>query len=403
MCTVGVIAGVLLHLVTMPLAARLPMAGTRFATSDLLVSTPVAATLAALVAALVTSRMWTLTRGAVRRPLDTAAALPTSLPVWWRIGLSIAAVGLFVMAQQQDDKSPELILMALLTVFGSISLLGPIGVFLCGQVLLSRSSAAALIAGRRLVGAPRTAWQTISGVVLAGFTAGLFALVGTGGSSYSGGEPGAIELPVPAANVQNTASALGRALTERGVRTPVTVEKRSPAIGTASPTTTTWATLQVAEDSPAVRAAMHSVFQGAQIVSVKDRAGQSLIFLSDVHRASIFILMVSFGLAVASVTVTAITGITERRATFRRLRAAGTPVGTLLAARRQEALVPLVACTAAASVAGLLIASPVTLLSGTTPSPWGLSTMAIALICGLLAVSSALAATSGRLRRENRP
>ncbi|GAB77744.1 hypothetical protein AUCHE_06_00160 [Austwickia chelonae NBRC 105200] len=399
----GVLAGIFLHLAIIPVAARISMAGSRFEVGDLIVPVRTVLMVAALVALLMFLRVKSLTRAAIRRPLATAEALPTTLPLWWRIGLAAASIGVFLVARAQDDQSLGLILVVLLMIFGAVAVLGPIGVLAYGRILLSRRSAADLIAGRRLVAAPRAAWRPIAGVAMSCFVAGFFALMAYDPSTVVHGRAGTVDMTVPAQSADATQAAVDRALKARGVPLAVTRERGSS--GTMVDVSSAGAsrvTLRVDEDSAAVRSAMQEAAPGAPMASGADLRDGTNVYLSDIRRGSVFVLVISFILAAATMTVTAITGISERKDVFRRLRAAGTPVETLLSARRRETFGPLVLCASAAAASGFLLAAPFMLFGGSLS--WnGPAWLAAGLGGGLLVSSLALNATAGRLRRESRP
>ncbi|MER0242607.1 hypothetical protein AAHZ94_11340, partial [Streptomyces sp. HSW2009] len=88
-----------------------------------------------------------------------------------------------------------------------------------------------LLAGRRLIDDPKAAWRTVSGLTLAGFVAGFFALLAVGDHAAPG-PPDRLALAVPASRLAAVSTAAEHRLERAGVR--AVVGTGGPA-GTAGP------------------------------------------------------------------------------------------------------------------------------------------------------------------------
>ena len=400
---IGVAAGVVLHWILLPAVARIPLAGSRFVVTDLIVPLPSTVLIATGVVGALLLRLLTLTSRAVQEPLATADALPTTLPVLWRLGLTgIAILGL-VVANQQPDPSLFLLLTALLLAFGTVSVLGPIAVAAVGRLLLVGPSAASLIAGRRLAADPRAGWRPISGVALAGFIAGLLAFGVFDTTSVVFGQPDTLDVLVPTSSASAVVDELHRTRPSTAPELSIVVDPRpAGAVSLLSLGDRPATTLRIAGDGHGLRAAVQAAAPGAPMASGIDIREVHARFPLDAQLGSAVVLVTTFLLAIATLAVTAVTATSERRETYRRLRAAGTPVEVLLGARSREQLGPLVVCTVAAAAAGVVVTAPVVLAAGPAPAV-GAVRLVATLFVGVGAAFLALRATATRLQAESAP
>jgi FtsX-like permease family len=117
----------------------------------------------------------------------------------------------------------------------------------------------------------------------------------------------------------------------------------------------------------------------------------------DLRRATLIGLIIATVLGGVSAGVASAGSVVDRRRTFGALIAAGTPVGVLTRALRQEAMLPALVATVGAGVAGVLVGSGLlTLIKGELEfNPW----MVTPIVLGLMVAMMAAAACGPVLRK----
>ncbi|MBW9209841.1 hypothetical protein KV100_09230 [Mumia sp. zg.B21] len=177
---VGAIAGLVGYALLVPLVAQVRFQDRRFAFSELWVGVPVVVlAVAAVLAIAVLSAAASLRRVAIT-PLGVANRVTP--PGLRRVRL-LATVGgclALVVAPQVLGGSVGVALAVLVTLlvltFATLNLVGPFVIGVVGRVTAAAArSVPTLLAGRRIVDSPRTAWRSVGGVALATFIAGLTA------------------------------------------------------------------------------------------------------------------------------------------------------------------------------------------------------------------------------------
>lgn len=173
---VGAVAGLGLYALLLPLAAQFELAGGPWAVSDLwlgvgpalatLVVVPVIAALSATIALRLVSVS----------PLGVAQGVSTRRPRLVRfLAVGVAWCVLAAAATSvRDGGGIAVLLIGVGAVMASLGLVGPWIAWALGKVIagLSRRPST-LLAGRRIVDDPKGAYRAVSGIVLAGFIAGL--------------------------------------------------------------------------------------------------------------------------------------------------------------------------------------------------------------------------------------
>lgn len=115
-------------------------------------------------------------------PLGVANREPNPALRFWRVGASVAAIAAFVLWTRTDRAPTDMwtyVSMAfmLLIVVGGISLVGPFILQSLARPGTLTRSPAILLATRRILDDPRTAWRNVSAIALLSFIAGFVAAV----------------------------------------------------------------------------------------------------------------------------------------------------------------------------------------------------------------------------------
>jgi hypothetical protein len=412
----GSVAGVL---VSVPLAAacsRMPLQGMRWFAGDLLPGVPTLAAVVVVLTGLAVGSAALAARRAVADPLSVREGHRAAAPTWLRLVAVVAALGVFVWLTRSGAQEST-VLVAFMLCTGVLSLIGPVVVRLAGQVLVRRfargaSSAPALIAGRRVTDDPHAGWRLVSGIAFAAFIAAFFATFGGAGQTALA-DPRVLEVPVSAAQAADpgTVAAADRALAEAGVPATVSLGATSGLASVTGrdvdgePTGSDAALmLRLPDDTGAgdrARAALAAVFPGNPVATAGDIARVDT-FGTDMRRATLVILGVSFLVAATAVGVTSAARVMDSRELHTSLRRAGTPLSVLERTRRTEVLLPLVAAVVPMAAAGLVLGAPLA-MSGGGISASGLVVTVLTALVGLGGVMVAVRASSPLLERTSRP
>lgn len=246
--------------------------------------------------------------------------------------------------------------------FLGVNLVGPWVVGVIGRITTRTARRPArLLAGRRLVDDPKSAWRTVSGVALTGFIAGFVGLLSPS-SDLLGGPPSTagLRLVVPDAQAAALAEQAGERLSGAGIDAHVKTSGR-PESGRAKERTLTISlppgdgyTMRI----DTARTALAGLVPGHVATSPMDDQWQGIRLLDDVRTGTLVVLGVSFLVAIASAGITAASSVLDRRQAYALLRLAGTPLEVLDRARRTETLVPLAVMGGGSILIGMFCASP---------------------------------------------
>ncbi|MCR6493004.1 FtsX-like permease family protein [Cellulomonas sp. P24] len=175
----GGLAGVLGYAALLPAVARLRFEGRTFDLGELWVGVPtVLAAVGAVTVVALLSAVSSLRRVAIT-PLGVAARVrPAGLRAVRLLTMLLAAVA-FGVTMRSDVNVPVVVLVGLLVVgISTINVVGPFVAYLQGRIVTARAKdVATLLAGRRLMDQPRTAWRSVGGVSLATFIAGIASVM----------------------------------------------------------------------------------------------------------------------------------------------------------------------------------------------------------------------------------
>ncbi|WP_119583474.1 FtsX-like permease family protein [Streptomyces europaeiscabiei] len=390
----GALLGTIGYGLLLPATARVSVAGGSWYAADLWVGLPVLlAVLAGVVAMVVVSALVGL-RQVVVGPLGVARRSKPPRMSFLR-ALAFVAVILGYSWYTEEHKSDvsdvnsPLVFFAL--VFLALSVIGPWVVGVLGRIICALAQKpATLLAGRRLLDDPKSGWRTVSGLTLAGFVAGFFALFGISGVS-PWGHPDTLAMAVPKARVAVVQQEARHRLEHAGVTATVGTDTDWVAQGGEN-------TVQVVATVPGgtekldrARTALRSLVPGQYPVTGTDVNWSTRLFADDFAAATRVVLGVTFITAIASAGITAASSVLDRRRTYGLLRLAGTPLRTLDAARRKETLLPVAVLAGGAALTGIFTASPLTLGSGTSVDTGGMALLALCFgvgVAGLLAAGA---------------
>jgi hypothetical protein len=192
----GAVAGVLLYLAALPGVALIRFQGRTFAWSELWVGLPVLllGVLGVVVLAVV-SAVLGLAKIAVS-PLGVARRTSPRRLSSLRLVVAVVVLGAWAPLFSASSSVQELTgaLVVLGACFGVLNLVGPLVLGLIGRVAARRARGVpGLLAARRLVDDPRSAWRAVAGVSLATFVAGVLSVApALSGSAQS--DPDSVQL-----------------------------------------------------------------------------------------------------------------------------------------------------------------------------------------------------------------
>ncbi|WP_049570016.1 ABC transporter permease [Nonomuraea sp. SBT364] len=344
----GVLAGTVAYALALPLLTRIRMGGGPWFAADLWPDLPVLGATIVAVPLLVGLSAVAGLRRVVVSPLGVAKRETPPAMRFLRVLVLLAVLAVFPLLSRESGIA--IVAVAIGLAFLSVNLVGPWVVGIIGRITARGARGPArLLAGRRLVDDPRSAWRTVSGVAMTGFVAGFLALLSPG--AFAGDAvPGQLRVVVaegsPSAVADRARDLLGKA----GVRATVKHSEDVVAVTVAD------------RDDPAAldrgRTVLTGLVPGRTLTTGADDDRMGTQLLADVGVGTVVVLSVSFLVAIASAGITAASSILDRRQTYGLLRLAGTPLTVLDRARRTETLVPLTVMGGGSIVVGAFCATP---------------------------------------------
>lgn len=174
----GAVLGVVGYAALLPAVALLRFQGRTFDLAELVVpwwlimAAVVGIALVALVSAV------TSLRGVAIDPLGVAARTTPGGLHWSRALPLVLIAAVFAVMVLLGLAQLAVLVGVLVAGFATLNLVGPWVMSVAGRLALRRArSAASLIAARRVIDSPRTAWRSVGGVALATFVAGLASTI----------------------------------------------------------------------------------------------------------------------------------------------------------------------------------------------------------------------------------
>lgn len=385
--------GVIVQGLLSPMLAHIELAGHGWYAADLRPSPVINLVIVAGVVVLATIAALDGMRQIVISPLGVARR---SRPqhVRWLLRLVGAAVGIavFSIVSSVMQYGPAEVMgivfaIGVLALFMVIALIGPVVVRAVASRMVRRArTPAALIAGRRLLDDPKSAFRPLTGVVLAVFVASFLApLMGAIAGEYSQDDDA---LLVSAANADVSALAIQarERLAGLGIDATVTPERSRIAVVPGP-----------GEDRDQVRTALGQLTPGRVVRTEQEAQIADFIVLGDLARGALVVMICTFVIAATATGTAAAARVLDHRHTLRLLYLAGMPIGVLDRARRAETTQPLLVNGGIAFVLGLLCASPFA-AAAKALEPSGLVLLGVTLAAGVALVLAASAASRPLLR-----
>ncbi|HEX4812897.1 MAG TPA: FtsX-like permease family protein, partial [Nonomuraea sp.] len=315
----GALAGAAGFAAAVPLLTRIEIQGGPWFAEDLFPGLPALAAVLVAVPLLVGMSAVAGLRRVVVSPLGVARRVTPPALRFVRVLALLAALAAVPMAT--SGAGVGIVAAALALAFLCVNLVGPWAVGVIGRVTAGTArTPARLLAGRRLVDDPRSAWRTVSGVALTGFVAGFLGLLSPG-AFEDGGVPPELRVTAPAGQVEQVTRRARERLEAAGVTATVTSSERivAAALGsTADPATVDRA-----------RTALAGLVPGRTPTTEADDHLLGRQIFADVRVGTIVVLSVSFLVAIAGAGITAMSSVLDRRRTYALLRLAGTPLEVL--------------------------------------------------------------------------
>ncbi|MEU0204535.1 MULTISPECIES: FtsX-like permease family protein [unclassified Streptomyces] len=388
----GALLGAVGYALLLPAAAQVPVAGGTWYVGDLWVGLPVLlAVLAGVVAMVVVSALAGL-RQVVVGPLGVARRSQAPRMSVLRALVFVAVIVGYAWFTEERKDEVDGILVFFAVVFLALSVIGPWVVGILGRIVSARATTpATLLAGRRMLDDPKSAWRTVSGLTLAGFVAGFFALFGVAAGS-PWGSPDTLAVAVPKSKVTAVQHEARERLKDARVDATVGSDTDWVAVGGENSVQVTVTVLGDTKSLDGARTALTSLVPGQYPVTGADVDWSGKLFARDFATATRVVLGVTFVTAIASAGITAASSVLDRRRTYGLLRLAGTPLRILDEARRRETLIPVAVLAGGAVLTGLFTAAPLTVLGGS--SSLDLGGVALLAACFGLGVAGLLAASA---------
>jgi hypothetical protein len=344
----GALAGAVAFGAAVPLLAGIQIQGGPWFAADLLPDLLVLAGVLVAVPLLVGLSAVAGLRRVVVSPLGVAKRETPPAMRFVRMLALLVVLAAFPLLTR--GTSVALVAVALALAFLCVNLTGPWVVGLIGRIAAATARGPArLLAARRLMDDPRSAWRTVSGVALTGFVAGFLGLLSPG--VFTGDtEPARLSVVAPAGEAAKVADAARDRLGQAGITATVKVSKQTVA-----------AVLGSSADEAAIdraRTVLAGLVPGRTPTTKMDEERFGSQILADVRVGTIVVLSVSFLVAIASAGITAASSVLDRRQTYALLRLAGTPLEVLDRARRAETLIPLAVMGGGAILTGAFCAMP---------------------------------------------
>ncbi|MDQ0765845.1 FtsX-like permease family protein [Streptomyces canus] len=390
----GALTGAALYAGLLPLLAEIPYGIGGWYVSQLWVGLPWLVTVVVAVTGVITLSAVSMLRQVATSPLGVAQQADPRRTRIIRLVLFVAVL-LYVWSSTGGGQlSTRQVVGLLLLFYGAFWLFGPWVVDRLGRLVgrFARGPAT-LLAGRRLSDDPRGAWRTVSGLVLAGFAAGFFAvsMVGMDGSAHRD------QVAVAGAH----ASQVRTLLRDAGVTATVDTVGEDDWDGLLSGTPGVIA--HISGDGRARLDTAVTALTAANparppltqdYVTAGDRTG-----IGRFAEVSTATLALSFLVATTSAGLTAAAGVLDRRRIYGLLRLAGTPLKVLDRARVRETVIPLVALAGGTTAIGVYLSYRLNRAVGASINVTGVLELAVCVAVGALAMFAAIGGSRPLLRR----
>ena len=387
----GALLGAVGYAVLLPPVASLPLAGGAWYPADLWIGAlPLAAVMAGVVALVVVSALTGL-RQVVVGPLGVARRSRSRGASVVRAVVFVAVVAGYGWISKEYGSDDSLALYAFAAVFLALAVIGPWVVRLLGRIVTALAKRpATLLAGRRLLDDPKAAWRIVSGLTLAGFVAGFFALLTLDVAPPWGGRPDQLAIAAPVHKVTQVRKQAEQRLRAAGVSAVVGVDDGFVATAAYDSRQVTATVLGGPAELDRARTALTGLTPDQYPLTTIDVNWSETQFTQDFTTLTRVVLVVTFTVAITSAGITTAAAVLDRRRTYALLHLAGTPLRVLDAARNRETLIPVTVLAGGAVAAGLLCGGSMMLAGG--DSSFDARGLTVLAVCWAAGVGGILAA-----------
>ncbi|ADD45185.1 FtsX-like permease family protein [Stackebrandtia nassauensis] len=390
---IGAVAGAAIYFAATPALARIPIDGAGWRVTELMPGPLWVAATLLLVPLLVGLSAVIGLRRVVVSPLGVARRhTPPGLRAIRLLVLVVLMVAFLAMAFGMFGNLGGIGAILLLVLMGgtflAINLVGPWVVSIIGRITAAMARRpSTLLAGRRLVDDPRSAWRTVAGVALTGFVAGFIALLAPqsiGETDHIG-----IEITVSDSQRQDVTTVLDKHLPDASVDEATDENEKVEYLTTKAPK----GEIAVVDE---LRTALSAKVPNADVVVSYDEDAEGMRTFADIRTGILVVLSVSLLIAMVSAAISGASAVLDRRQTYALLHLSGTPMKTLNAARRTETLIPLTIMGGGSIATGVLLATP--FISAVSLSTSGAVALGATVVLGLAGVLAASALSRPLLR-----
>lgn len=392
----GALVGSLLYaeLLT-PLAALVRIGGGPFTTGQLWIGWPVLAAAVVGAPALVALSAIAGLRQLVISPLGVAQRHQSAPLRALRLAVFAAVLAGYTTVVTGADASLTSVLAVLGAAFLALTVVGPWVIGILGRILAARAqSVVMLLAGRRLIDDPRSAWRIVGGITLAAFVAGFLATYNASPDANTAPER-RLSIAAPAGGADALAEQARQRLA--GAQITASVGTGEDIYLASSPQQRVVTITLPRSAGPAAleraRTAVHPLSPGQPAITGADANWRDRQFAADYRTIGLAILAAAFAIAAASAAIINAANVLDQQRTIKLLYLAGTPLRTLRRAQSAQIMVPLAITGGGALLVGLACAAPYTLLAGASMNPSGLAILAACVLAGTAAMLGAIAAS----------
>lgn len=389
--TAGALLGAVGYAVLLPAAASLPLAGGSWYPADLWIGARSLLAVTAGVIALVVISALAGLRQVVVGPLGVARRSRSRRASAVRGLVFVSVIAGYALISKKYGSDDSMALYAFAAVFLALAVIGPWVVHLLGRLVTALAKRpATLLAGRRLLDDPKAAWRIVSGLTLAGFVAGFFALLGMDTATPWGGRPDQLAIAAPVHKAAQVRAQAERRLHAAGVSAVVGVDDGFVA---TSPYDSRQVTATVSggpTELDRARTALTGLTPDQYPITTIDVNWSETQLTRDFTTITRVVLVVTFTIAITSAGITAAAAVLDRRRTYALLHLAGTPLRVLDAARSRETLIPVTVLAGGAVATGLVFGGSTMLTGGS--SSFDTHSMIVLAVCCAAGVGGILAA-----------
>ncbi|MEU3936605.1 FtsX-like permease family protein [Streptomyces sp. NPDC029044] len=377
----GAVLGAVGYGLLLPVAASLPLAGGSWFMSDLWIGAPPLLAVVAGVVVLVVASALAGLRQVVVGPLGVARRSRSRGASAVRAVVFVAVVAAYGWITREYGSDDVVALYAFAALFLALTVIGPWLVRLLGRIVTALAKRpATLLAGRRLLDDPKAAWRIVSGLTLAGFVAGFFALLTMDSTPPWGGRPDQLAIAAPADKVTQMRTQAEQRLHAAGVSATVGVDDGFVATAPYDSRQITATVSGGPAELDRARTALTGLTPDQYPLTTIDVNWSQAQFTRDFTTITRVVLVVTFTVAITSAGITAAAAVLDRRRTYALLHLAGTPLRVLDAARSRETLIPVAVLAGGAVATGLLCGGSMTLAGGDASFDGG-GLLVLALCC----------------------